>query len=1138
MIRAKDDATRSLNSVSSSMRRASSQAQAAGARANAAALRAAAQQGRVNGMTNQQVAALRQNATAWENHAREIERDNSRMQEMGQTISGVGQLMTTAGLGIAAAGAVGVVALGKTVGAAEEWDRQVRLTWTQVDKKYKPSLQALGDIGIDVAKKVAVPFDQIQTALFDIFSSMDVSLPQAQSLMMSFSKAAVAGQTDVQTASRATIGLMNTFDVPIKDVNKVLNSQFELVKEGVGTYEEWAKTLGNVSPSARRAGQSMDTMMAALATATRQGMTAARASTSVARAFDAMSNPKTEKNLQALGIATRDAKGQFLPMVDVLGKWKAQLDKLPEKDKVKEILDVMKGAGGTIEARRFLQNILLTKGGLGLFQTELKAFSTDKDAFKRGYNEMAGSVASQTTLLNNGWQTLKVTVGHALTPVLLDLVKKGQKLIDWFNNLPAPVKELIAKLALLASVLLIISGAATIIVGALLALAGAIAAAGTAILPVLAGMTLLGGAFVAIGGAIAGFVALMVLAWQKSSNFRGMLHDIWNDVKTDAGVFVDAGKKIWSAAQAQIVPALKNVWTVIDQQYIPAIRDAIKWMQDHLLPVFQAIAAYAEARIIPAFNQIKDVINNDVVPALKLMVAWWNQNKSTLVPLINMFLMFVKILGGVVVDVIVGLITWIAIIIKVLSGLSYYVQTLANDFKNLVTAGINLVIDTLTRLYNTIKDVIKWFKSLGDGAESSWKKVPSVFRNGIGTIKGMFSNSGSMLFGAGQNIGQGLANGVNSKLAAVRAAGTAIGNAVAAATRASLDEHSPSKVFKDIGANIVRGLTLGVSTGGTQKQLSTALFNLSRSVINSIDAAKVSKSLSKKQKKAMTSKWQTRLSSTTKKLNSLESKRTALQTKLAAAQKSVNDQIKVRNDLASSITDSLSKQTDLTTLDVKSQKSATSMAAGLNTRLQALKTFQANLLNLSKRGLDKQTIADLASQGVDTAGAIVQTLVNGSNGDLQQISKIQGQIRSIASQTGTSVAGSLYNAGIQAAQGLAKGLQSQIANITKQMTSIANALVKQIKKELGIHSPSKVMHAIGVNTAKGYVNGYTQHMNKKLGTMTGGLIPSRLGGTSSVGYMGSSVNKVYNQNINVHTQEIDPRKTSAQLGWELMGKVG
>jgi hypothetical protein len=113
------------------------------------------------------------------------------------------------------------------------------------------------------------------------------------------------------------------------------------------------------------------------------------------------------------------------------------------------------------------------------------------------------------------------------------------------------------------------------------------------------------------------------------------------------------------------------------------------------------------------------------------------------------------------------------------------------------------------------------------------------------------------------------------------------------------------------------------------------------------------------------------------------------------------------------------------------------------------------------------------------------------------------------------------------------------------MTAIANALVKAIKKELGIKSPSKVMMGIGTNTAQGYINGYTSLMNRQRASMAKASLftpQSAYGGATGPAndqgpWANTGSSKQITQHITVNTQEIDPRKHSAELGWELAGRV-
>jgi TP901 family phage tail tape measure protein len=1137
MIRAKEDATRSLSRLAGSMRGTAAAADAASARARAAQLRNMAAQARLSGASRAQVAAIHAQARAYDEQARSIETSTKRSKAFSGALSDVGSIAQTTGLVLLGMGAGGVLGMKKAIDVAAEWQRQVRLTFTQVDKRYKPSLMELSNIGLRVSKDIAVPFEQIQGALFDVFSSTEANMPQAEALLRSFAKGAVAGQTDIQTASRATIGLMNAFDVPLKDVNKVLDIQFQLVQEGVGTYEEWAGKIGNVTPSAVRAGQSMETMAAALATATRQGMTTARASTSVARAFDAMSNPKTEANLKKIGVATRDAKGNFRPMVDVLADWRKQLDKMPKADRVKAILDVLKGAGGTIEARRFLQNILLSKGGLQLFQDQIKEFATDKGAFERAYTDMANTAAAKSQLLHNAWMQLKLGIGNALLPTFIKFVGIIQKVVDAFNKLPTPVKQTIANVILFGTVLAGASGVVTLIVGALASLAGVIAAAGSAFLPMVG---IFAGIIAVMATVVAGIVGLgaaLVMAYRSSAPFRALLQSIWQTILTATGIIRQFAAQVWSSFQAQVLPALRNLWAVINAQVLPAVKQFVDWFRAQLVPVMKTAGGIIMGQVRPAFAQIAAVINAQIVPALKQLVGWWNAHKAAILPVIKYVMLFAAVVAG---QLIGSIFTCIAALIKFIG----FIVKVGSVLGSFLMMNIRMAISAFRSLRGAVSSVIGFFGSLGAAVRSRMSQAKAYVVQAVNGIKAYFSGAAGWLVGAGANIVRGLINGIRGMVGQAAREAANLASSVLHSAMGALGIHSPSTKFKDIGVNIVRGLINGVKNSATQKQLQNAMFALTRDVQRSINGADIGRSA----KRSMMARWNAKLASTNKKLGALENKRLVLQNKLTAATKSYNDQLKTRNDLAAKVSEALAASADISTLDDTQKTSTAGMIKGLQDRLAAMKTFKANLTLLAKRGLDKQTIADLAGQGVDAAGAMVQTLANGSELDLKNITLLQQEIRKLAGDTGTKVAGDLYNAGINAAKGLIAGLNSQISQITKQMTAIATALIKEIKKQLGIKSPSTVFADIGGHTAQGYINGYMSKMRAGITKMAGaanfgdmlGIQNPAVGrgrGMSTQPYGGTIVYRTYDIKQTINTQEINPVKTAADLGWELAGRI-
>lgn len=607
-------------------------------------------------MTNAQIAAEKQNLLGINEQINGINALNRSYQDhekalshMGGRIQSVGQTATAMGFAMTVAGGAGVLAINELVQTAVAYEKQVRATATQVDG-FNTDLQKLGDIGRRIARDIAVPFEQIQPALFDIFSSMEVGLEDAEKLLRQFSKAAVAGGVEIQDVSRATIGLLNAFQRPASDVNKILDAQFQLIQEGIGTYEEWNQRIGLVTPSAVRAGQSIEMMMAALAAATRMGISAARSGTSVARALDAISHPKTISNLSKLGVNVQDVTGKFRPFNEILRDFRAKLMSLPEKDRLSTMIEVFKGAGGTIEARRFLQNVLLGAGNLELFDTVLKEVENSAGSMEKAYGIMADGAAAKSQILKNSWTLLKEGLGTALTPAFITITELLTKMIDSFNQLDPTVKRNIALALAAATGFAAIIGPLLLLVGLVASMVAAFVVAGTAIVATLA-------VFLALIAILAVATAAFILIWKSSDNFRGAISDLGKSLLTLKTIFGDFLRDVKGSWDSQLAGPISNVADIINNKFLPAAREMQQQFINEIMPKLREAGRIIGDIVGQAFEWIGSTINNLVVPALKFLGEWWDRNKSQIEPLLPILAQVVKwlvIIAAVVVGVLVA----------------------------------------------------------------------------------------------------------------------------------------------------------------------------------------------------------------------------------------------------------------------------------------------------------------------------------------------------------------------------------------------------------------------------------------------------------------------------------------------------
>ncbi len=140
---------------------------------------------------------------------------------------------------------------------------------------------------------------------------------------------------------------------------------------------------------------------------------------------------------------------------------------------------------------------------------------------------------------------------------------------------------------------------------------------------------------------------------------------------------------------------------------------------------------------------------------------------------------------------------------------------------NAATAGLQALIDVAKGVGNgdTIKDFGSFLAGL---AETRLDDFINAFTNSEAEVRKAGQSLGRNLENgirasidglrkAGQDAAQGFVNGIKSKLGSVSSAGASLGNTAIQSARKALDSHSPSKKFKKIGKDTVKGLAIGVT---------------------------------------------------------------------------------------------------------------------------------------------------------------------------------------------------------------------------------------------------------------------------------------------------------------------------------------
>jgi len=827
VLKAQDQATRALNSFSRSVAGAGNSVRIAQIEAEQAAARAELAQGRLTGMTGAQRAAIEneiatlqaEKAQLQANDAALAGRGNS-MRQLEGIMRSTSQTAYAMGFALTSIGVGGIIVMGKLVESSMQYEKAVRLTSTQIDN-FGGDLKQLGDIGLRVADTIGVKFEQIQPALYDIFSSIDVSVSESETLLTAFAKAAVAGQTDITSVSRATIGIMNAFHRPVSDINHILDVQFKLVQKGIGTYDEWIGRIGKVSPSAIRAGQSIETMAAALETSTRFGVPAAQSATAVARAFDAFSNPIAVANLKAIGVNALDAQGNFRPFLDVMKEFRDVLNKMPggQEAKIAAILNVFKGAGGTIEARKFLQTLLLGNNGIELMGELLKDTSNSAGAMENAYGAMADTTATKTEIMKNKWNELKISLGDALIPTFNKVLDLGNRVLDWFNRLSPKTKDLIAKILILVTAFAASGGPVLLLLGFFASLVAAFVAAGPEILAVAGIIAGLAGGFALIGRAIYD-------VWHRNGDVKGFLVDIGKDAKEAYENYLkpfathlkdDWETKIKPAFDAlkamlidEILPIVKQFWDEFWAKHKKDIEELLNW--------FSKVIDYGIPGVTKAITQL-------LIPAIENLVEWYQQHKKGVDQVVGglewLGKWFMKIAGSSVIGILVIAIISVIIIIS----------TIINWFVGFVNM-IQLIIHWISEFIGWLDKIHKRFSDWGGDVTKAIGTTTELFTGLPGRITAAVGNLGNVLVSAGMSVITGLIKGITNMIPALGGVLGAIGSYIVS------HKGPPAKdatlLYKS-GQLIVGGLIAGLTS--MKPELDKTLTGMTNSIPTTVNAS-------------------------------------------------------------------------------------------------------------------------------------------------------------------------------------------------------------------------------------------------------------------------------------------------------------
>lgn len=408
-----------------------------------------------------------------------------------------------------------VAAGGAAVKMAMDLDTQMR-NIQSISKQTDAEIAALSDTFVDMSTDITKTTDSavnLASAFYDIQGS-GFEGADAMKVLEAATKAATAGLTETQNAATGITAVLNSYGMSADEAARVSDLMFQTVNLGVGSFEELTSSMSNVVGLAATLDVPFETVSAALATMSKQGMSFSEASVAMNQAMSNLLNPTREgaEIITKMGYASGEA------MVAALG-FDGALQAIAEHT-----------GGSATEMGKLFSNtrsmraaLALTGNGAQMFAEDMEAMQNATGAAGEAFAIQTKSFEAQFKNFQNNLNAMLIEIGNILLPIINDFLQNFLlPMIQGFRGLPEPIQKAVVIFGMLAAalgpVLIVIGSVISAIssIGALFATGGIFAG----IVPVIAAVgATLSGLLVPIG-LIAGAIGLLTLAWK--TNFLGI----------------------------------------------------------------------------------------------------------------------------------------------------------------------------------------------------------------------------------------------------------------------------------------------------------------------------------------------------------------------------------------------------------------------------------------------------------------------------------------------------------------------------------------------------------------------------------------------------------------------------------------
>lgn len=250
----------------------------------------------------------------------------------------------------------------------------------------------------------------------------------------------LASVSDIVTDNLTAFGMKAKDSTHFADVLAQTSSKANTDVRGLGDAFKYA------APVAGALGYTIEDTSIAIGLMSNAGIKGEKAGTALRTMFTNLAKPtKAMKDkMDELGISITDSNGEMLPMRDVMDQLRTKMGGLSK--------DQQAAAASTIFGKEAMSGALAVINASDEDYKKLtKSIDGSSGASKKMANEMEGGIGGAMRKMKSAIESLAISLGDALAPILYKVATWVTKLATKFSNLPSGVQKTIAVVGLLAA---------------------------------------------------------------------------------------------------------------------------------------------------------------------------------------------------------------------------------------------------------------------------------------------------------------------------------------------------------------------------------------------------------------------------------------------------------------------------------------------------------------------------------------------------------------------------------------------------------------------------------------------------------------------------------------------------------------